>query len=657
MEKRFDTVIDPFGNVIAGARVRMKNVGGGYQTLYADNGVTPLTTQYALTDSLGLYEFYVADGLYTQEIEADGGSIISIPGVSVVDNTAFPRTVATRDIMAATDHATITSVTLTDNIGGVWVWNPANLSAQITGDPSRLRFVAPSADLTGAAGAWQKVSPTYTDLGSDTGSALLGWKNAGSGAVFRSILARMQQTVFAKDFGAVEDGVTDDTAALVLAMAEVSARGGGAVIITGRPKISATITVPNGVILTGWGGGHETIYPTSDGNRSATIILASSATLLLRNSSGLRNLMIERDGLTFGITAAQVASSFVGNAITLATNTADHILEHLYITGFAQAIISQDTATVGSTVQTNRTRIWRVAIDCLNGIWIHNAYDIPYIDQVHCWPYVTVTSPIEAGNAQLKRSGSAFRFTGKNDWTKVTNSFSFGYNYGCRVDDAHSMTFVSVSHDHPPGAADGSRGFSFNGDAAECRMIGCQTAGKDIGTHVNSTTTGRIAVTIDNLSAWETFTHAVLCERGDVQIVGGSLRNTAGAGNGITTTATSGVTNIVGTDFRGYDIAINNFDAQTVTRDEMCTYTSNTTNIARPYVPTIASAAAISPNGHDEVIVLTGTTNVTTINNPERYTRKRLTFVVPSGLSILGNAVAANASITLTPLGAGWVVA
>ena len=79
---------------------------------------------------------------------------------------------------------------------------------------------------------------------------------AGSGASQRTVLDKLRDVVSVKDFGAVGDGVADDTAAINAAIARAAATVGGAIGATvyfppGTYLISSTITMPNRVGLVG----------------------------------------------------------------------------------------------------------------------------------------------------------------------------------------------------------------------------------------------------------------------------------------------------------------------------------------------------------------------------------------------------------------------
>lgn len=75
------------------------------------------------------------------------------------------------------------------------------------------------------------------------GSSLVGFQQAGTGAVSRSVQSKLRDSISVTDFGAVGDGVTDDTAAINLAYASLPASGGSIWWPNGKYKTSGPIRV------------------------------------------------------------------------------------------------------------------------------------------------------------------------------------------------------------------------------------------------------------------------------------------------------------------------------------------------------------------------------------------------------------------------------
>jgi hypothetical protein len=84
----------------------------------------------------------------------------------------------------------------------------------------------------------------------------IGYTPAGAGAVARTVQAKLRESVSVKDFGAVGDGVADDTAAIQAAINYIGAAGGGMVLLPkGVYNTSSTLTIDyDGVELIGQGG-------------------------------------------------------------------------------------------------------------------------------------------------------------------------------------------------------------------------------------------------------------------------------------------------------------------------------------------------------------------------------------------------------------------
>jgi hypothetical protein len=101
-----------------------------------------------------------------------------------------------------------------------------------------------------------------------TSADLVTYTPSGTGAVARSAASKFSETVSVKDFGAVGDGVADDTAAIqtaiTFAASTVNGAAGNEVLLpTGTYLISSRITLPNRVGLRGANGRGTVIKPHS----------------------------------------------------------------------------------------------------------------------------------------------------------------------------------------------------------------------------------------------------------------------------------------------------------------------------------------------------------------------------------------------------------
>lgn len=89
----------------------------------------------------------------------------------------------------------------------------------------------------------------FTRLDDSDGSSLVGYTQGGTGASTRTVQDKIREVVSVKDFGAVGDGVTDDTAAIQAAInAEDSV-----FIPPGTYRITSPISIPQRKVLRGVG--------------------------------------------------------------------------------------------------------------------------------------------------------------------------------------------------------------------------------------------------------------------------------------------------------------------------------------------------------------------------------------------------------------------
>ncbi len=117
------------------------------------------------------------------------------------------------------------------------------------------------------------VATIVANLAASTGSSLVGYLPAGTGAVATTVQTKLRESVSVKDFGAVGDGTTDDTAALQAALTYAASVNGlsvfvphGTYLCSGQISLSGT---PTSISIIGEGrdssntGGSRIVYSGS----------------------------------------------------------------------------------------------------------------------------------------------------------------------------------------------------------------------------------------------------------------------------------------------------------------------------------------------------------------------------------------------------------
>lgn len=338
MKKFTDTIINSAtGLPISGARVYVRDGSNNLATLYADDGSTPLVTEYAETNALGRFEFYVADGNYKLEYYFSGAVQVTVPDIEIISAENLPRSSATRDAMAALDGATVkATIVVESGHEGTWIWSNANLSAQVTADPTRLTYVAPASDPTGATGAWVKNSdtldadlaastgaaligstggitvqaslnarPTSATLAASGGSALVGFLQSGTGAVARTAQAKMRDAISVKDYGALGDDTANDHAAITTAIAAAISLGKPLFFPSGTYKVTSSVSLPDYVTLIG----EDPLRSIVRASATTFPVFVNTTTTTPRDVT-IRNLQIKSGSYGIDITASTTQSNW-----------------------------------------------------------------------------------------------------------------------------------------------------------------------------------------------------------------------------------------------------------------------------------------------------------------------------------------------------------
>ncbi len=367
-----------------------------------------------------------------------------------------------------------------------------------------------------------------TDLASTAtgkGSALIGFKQSGTGAVARDVLAKMREIeVSPEDFGgpSVGNGTTSAVAAINAAGAYLAGLGGGTIVGKGKYLIDANIRLPNNVSLVGpWEQPGEVLHgETGDYDSFAgQLRISSGATIETGDACCVRGWIVIRQGLDLPFADATAATAgvaaFAGTAFT--NGGADASFRNLLILGFNKAIYSNGL---------ERVRIAYVSGDCTNGIDVRACYDISYINYCHFWPWTTVHQTWTT-NALLRRSGTAYNFQDVGDWNMVSHCFSYGYFRGGKTVNCDNMTWINCGADNTgtAGVGDyaGSIGFVAEGSSKSTRWIGMQAAAQESGYYVDVSAGNHVEMS--SCQAWAASDRGAIVQGGDVNIEGGELRD------------------------------------------------------------------------------------------------------------------------------------
>lgn len=164
------------------------------------------------------------------------------------------------------------------------------------------------------------MAAAFQQLSQSTGAGLVGFRLTSSASI-QTVEAVLRESVLAIAFGVLANGTADDAAALQLACTYAASKGGGEVQLPrGTIRIASPVTVPQNVILRGYGreatkvlcaGGVDTLTFTGD---YSGLILASLTSTAPRAAGIAVNLKNATRGNIF--TDLRIQNQFMGMQIS-----------------------------------------------------------------------------------------------------------------------------------------------------------------------------------------------------------------------------------------------------------------------------------------------------------------------------------------------------
>lgn len=232
--------------------------------------------------------------------------------------------------------------------------------------------------------------------------------------------AEQPSLVNVRDFGAVGDGVTDDTAAFQAAMKAVAERGGTASVPVGDYLIKTHLVVPSKVTLEGvWK------IPTAFTQRHGSTLLAVEGA---GSEDGPPFITLQPNATIKGLTIfypnqKPEAIQKYPWCVACAGGDNSSIVDCLLVNPY-------NGVDFGSK-PSGRHYIRNLYGQPLRrGIFVDKCYDIGRIENVHFWPFWYWREGSEFAKWWTK-NGEAFIFA-RSDWEYVFNTFCFGYGIGYR---------------------------------------------------------------------------------------------------------------------------------------------------------------------------------------------------------------------------------
>jgi hypothetical protein len=415
-------------------------------------------------------------------------------------------------------------------------------------------------------------------------STAINFTGSGTGAVTRTLAAKLWEYVSATDY-ATCNGSVDDSANLLKAAQALGTAGGSVYIPPGvKCLVDTNLTLPNNIYLIGpynFVGSPSVASVASAYGSMGALLINSVATVKIGSNGGIRGLLAYRKGMTF---PAADSTAFAGTAFT--ANGDSISIDHSMILGFSLGYYSTGF---------NRFTSDHLNLDTVNGVEMINNQDFARFYGAHYWPF----SRMPAGT--LTTTGTAFNFHDTVDGLDFTNGFSYGAAVGLQLSNVNSWAVDNFWADNIP-ARSGTNGIVLSGDNYGGTLHNPRSSNNQNGIYMN--VTAGIGVAMVGGDVWGNNQVGVYLQSGDLMVSGGASFRAAG-GTGIY--VNDNVSNLIvdGVRFSGLtNVILPNASTSNIrfTPNNVIIGADGTVaangNMIVPTVTPAAGVAALPPNGN-----------------------------------------------------------
>lgn len=623
------------------------------------------------------------------------------------DDSNFAATVTTalnnRYTKAESDARYMQGVTQTEN---VFTGNGSQTTFTLTQEPPTRESLLVTVDgvvqptseynLTGATLTLSEAPASGANIrvlmlgvaGPVQSASTLSFSQSGAGAVQRTVESKLKDVVSVKDFGAVGNGVADDTAAIQAAIASVSAAGRGTVFLpAGIYLVSNTISITaSNVFIRGDGMWNTIITRNSTafsdtirfkgGGTNATLLVGLGISELTIRSTGLMSSgsHLRLDGVTrFDVHSIYAENGFsnftfqaatagrISNTYSLGTNLYGGSGTGRYYVKFTNSADSYTKQDCGDVFIDNFNWRANTSNQLYNyGLWIESA-DGLWFSNGHIGNTTSANILIDSNNS--KPLNLVFFNNVMSDE---------GTLYSCLIQGSTSVDFETIRFTGCEFKSGGNPAFCRYGVvvAAGCTVDELQFSNcviqefGDAGVSLNSTVNGNIVFADCIVKGnGRTFTapgYSIVSNARAIVIIGGSSgRDTNTWGTGLTSYGIlvgGGATNIL---INGVDLTGNATGPLSLGP----TAAVEINNCILGAIPTVASASTLDVPAGYRYCYLSGTTTINNIQvaQPDRIVTLIFTNTVTvkdavGNIKLNGDfAATADDSLTLLWNGTNWI--